>query len=96
MKYNAIPALRQFMECYWMETADLVYGNLTGAVQAFVQSEGDSMADRLMEDLDRVQEAGYVVDRLNDFAEEFWMGMGARWIRPDDSKLIKLLVARRN
>lgn len=91
------PSLYQFMQCYWMENGDLVYGNLTGAIQAFMECEPAQVVKRLSVDVMNARAAGYLAASLEPGSsqEGFWLEMGARWLRPEDEELISLLLSRK-
>lgn len=93
-----LPALAQFMGCYWMETADLVYGNLTGATRAFLAIEAPSVPLGLLNDLAAIRAAGYLVSRPapGSDKERFWRQFGARWLSEEDAELIISLIRRRD
>lgn len=86
--------MRQFMGCYWMETADLVYGDLVGAVNAFLEMEPTSLRVMLLSELQYIRDGGYLVDRPvpSSDKERFWQQFGARWLTELDAELISLML----
>ena len=90
------PALRQFMGCYWMEAADLVYGNLTTATRSFLMLESPALARSLLHELKEIKSAGYLIARPSPESDEerFWQQFGARWLTEEDAELVASLLQR--
>jgi hypothetical protein len=91
---SGYPALGQFMGCYWMETADLVYGDITGAVNAFLQIEPPSLISALEGEIRRARHLGMLVDRPAPSSDEerFWQQFGARSLTSQDAQLICMML----
>jgi hypothetical protein len=60
-----------------MENGDLVYGNLTGALMAFLDCEPASLSSSLAAELDRITREGLVSTVLEDNSEQelFWAAL---------------------
>lgn len=88
--------LYKFMRCYWMETADIAYGNLTGAVNAFIDLESTDSARGLIDDLDNLISLGHAVEKVKIGSKDdrFWRKFGARWLSAEDVHLVKFLLRR--
>ena len=91
-----LPHLRYFLEGYWHQCADLVYGELGAAVEDFASREKVDFLRGVLADLSDVRRRDLFAERVPESGPKlaFWAGMGDRVLSEDDAELIRSIVER--
>lgn len=74
-----------FMEFYYNQNYDLVFGSLRNSIQKFCSDYGQESSLKLLDQIIELAEIGIISHvEFNDTPNVYWNGMGGMMIMPED------------
>ena len=74
--------LKRLLSNYWVESADLVFGDFMGCIAFVKQAEGLPFLNGLIEDLNDFDQNGLLPhsENISKRQMKIWSALGSRWL----------------